>query len=103
MIKHRQIDTKTQYGLIRKDSRHRSMRNGESLNKNKPYNPGGSFNIQNNYNQKPLQGAIKSQVSFKGFDVNTVKTLFSPTVKKIPSKLTQKVFNSLKQISDVQV
>ncbi|MBS4759250.1 MAG: hypothetical protein KHX03_00960 [Clostridium sp.] len=93
MIRTRQIDIKNQYSLERKNFHHQQFEAGGSLPKAK------YTNLHNNYNIKPLQGAIQTQISFKGFDFNLAKNALKPTIKPIPRKLTEKVFASLKRIS----
>ena len=91
-----QIDTKTQYSMKRKEFRQPHYLAESSL--------GGSKSdfIQNSSIQKPLQGSVHSHISFKGFDLNSVAKFLNPVIKPVPRKLTSKVFESLKNISDAQ-
>ena len=90
-----QIDT-TQYAHKRKEFRRNHYTAESSLNSSK-------LNlIQNNSIKKPLQGSVQTQISFKGFDFNILKKALKPIVKPIPQKLTQKVFESLENISASQ-
>lgn len=86
--------TKHQYGLKRKDFRHRDYAAVGSLHSDKQYN-----SIQNNISTKPLQGSAYAQVSFKGFNLGNINKALKPVVKTVPDNLKQKVFNSLKHIS----
>ena len=92
-----QIDIKNQYGLKRKEFRHRDFAERGSLSSGKQNNI-----IQNNSIQKPLQGGAYAQVSFKGFAFDGIKKAFKPVVKVVPDKLKNKVFDSLMHISDTQ-
>ncbi len=96
MITTGQIDIKNQYGLKRKEFRHRDYAKWSSLNSGK-YN-----NTEYNIIQKPLQGGVHTQVSFKGFAFDGIKKAFKPVVKVVPDNLKNKVFDSLMHISDVQ-
>ena len=86
--------TKHQYGLKRKDFRHRDYAAVGSLHSDKQYN-----SIQNNISTKPLQGSAYAQVSFKGFNLGNINKALKPVVKTVPDNLKQKVFNSLEHIS----
>lgn len=92
----RQIDTKTQYALKRKEFRQHHYSAESSLKWSKP------DSIQNNSIQKPLQGSVQSHISFKGFDFNIANKLLKPIIKPVPKKLTKKVFQSLGDISKSQ-
>lgn len=85
-----------QYAYKRKDYR----RNYNSANNSLYYN--NTYSLRNNNIQKPLQDSVSTQISFKGLNLGFLEKTFKPVVKPIPKKLTQKVFNSLKDISDVQ-
>lgn len=84
------IETKTQY-IHRYRGRHDNWSDTGSYSQTQVHSI-----------QKPLQGGAYAQVSFKGFDFSGVKKTFSPYVKKIPKRLTQKVFSSIKHVSDEQ-
>ena len=62
------------------------------------YSQNASYTIQNNSIQKPLNGGLYPQISFKGFDFSMLKNSLKPIVKPIPKKLTAKVYKSLKDI-----
>lgn len=85
-----------QYAYKRRDYR----RNYNSANNSLYYN--NSYLIQNKSIQKPLLDSATTQISFKGLNLEFLEKTLKPIVKPIPKKLTQKVFNSLKDISDVQ-
>lgn len=85
-----------QYAYKRKDYRRNYNSTGSSLY----YNNG--YSIQNNSIQKPLQSSVTAPITFKGLNLKFLEKNFKPIVKPIPKKLTQKVFHSLKDISDVQ-
>lgn len=85
-----------QYAYKRKDYR----RNYNSTNSSLYYD--NRYSIQNNSIQKPLQSSGTTQIAFKGLNLSFFEKTFKPVVKPIPKKLTQKVFNSLKDISDTQ-
>ena len=97
MITTGQVDIKNQYGLKRKEFRHRNYAAMGSLNAGKQNNA-----IQNNSIQKTLQGGANAQISFKGFAFDSIKKTFMPTVKFVPANLKNKVFDSLKHISEQQ-
>ena len=85
-----------QYAYKRKDYR----RNYNSANGSLYYN--NNYLLQNNGIQKPLQSSVTTQISFKGLNLKFLESTFKPIIKPIPQKLTQKVFKSLKDISDTQ-
>ena len=89
------IDT-NQYAHMRKDIRRKLHPADSSQYKTK------QNYIQNNSTQKPLQGDVYTKTSFKGFDFKALKTITKPIIKPIPQKLTEKVFESLKNISSTQ-
>lgn len=97
MITTGHIDTKHQYGLKRKDFRHRDYAAVGSLHSDKQYN-----SIQHNIATEPLQGSAYAQVSFKGFNFGNITNALKPVVKTVPDNLKQKVFHSLKHISSEQ-
>lgn len=98
MTKIGQIDTRYQYGLKRKEFRHHYAVEG-SLPQSKIH----QNQIQYSSIQKPLQGSAHAQVSFKGFDINTLKKSVRPIIKVIPKKHIEKVIQTLEKISDKQV
>lgn len=98
MTKIGQIDTRYQYGLKRKEFRHHYAVEG-SL----PQSKINLNQIQYSSIQKPLQGSAHAQVSFKGFDIHTLKKSVRPIIKVIPKKHIEKVIQTLEKISDKQV
>lgn len=94
-----QIDT-TQYAHKRKESSRTHYTADSSLLWGKP-DILQNNSIQNSINE-PLQGSVNSHISFKGFDIYMLKKALKPVIKPVPEKLTQKVFNSLKDISSSQ-
>lgn len=95
MIKLGQIDTKNQYGLKRKKFHENDMEYG-SLHWGKQQNN----NVNNNFINKPLQGGVQTQISFKGFNFNN--SLTRPVTKIVHKNVTKKVFDALSHISDEQ-
>lgn len=93
-----QVDT-SQYVPKRKGFRQAHYLAESSLDWGKPEFLQNN-SIQNNI--KPLQGSVQTHISFKGFDFNTLKKALKPVIKPVPKKLTEKVFDSLKNISDSQ-
>ena len=91
-----QIDIKNQYGLKRKEFRHHYAAHG-SLPQGKLY----GHTQDKNTTTEPLQGSVQTHISFKGFNISAKKAL-KPLIKPVPEKLTKKVFDSLKNISDEQ-
>lgn len=97
MIKIGQIDTRHQYRLKRNENHNYDWQG--SLSSGKEYS---DTNITTGI-QKPLNGVVQSQVSFKGFSVPTLTSVLNPSVKLVPQNLRKKVLESLSRISDEQL
>lgn len=97
MIKIGQIDTRHQYRLKRNDN-HNDGWQGSLLSDKKYSDTVITKNIQ-----KPLNGDMRSQLSFKGFYNPFVGNILKPSIKLVPKNLQKKVFESLSRISDEQL
>lgn len=92
-----QIETQSQYGLKRKESRYQYAAGG-SLHSGKQ----DSLIQDKSIFTKPLQEGVHTQISFKGFGFSAAKKTLKPIIKIVPQNLTDKVFDSLQKISEQQ-
>lgn len=97
MIKIGQVDIRHQYRLKRNGNHNYDWQG--SLSSGKEYS---DTNITTGI-QKPLNGGVQSQVSFKGFSVPALTSVFKPSVKLVPQNLRKKVLDSLSRISSEQL
>ena len=93
MINIGQIEFKNQYGLKRKIYNHNKYGLENSL-------LSGSVTVNSKNNFKSLMSSENSRVSFKGY--NYYQKLLKPAVKVVPKNISDKVFDSLKNISNEQ-
>lgn len=92
-----QIETQSQYGLKRKEVRYQQAAGG-SLHSGKQ-----DGLIQNkSIFSEPLQERVYTQISFKGSGFSVLQKALKPIIKTVPQNLTDKVFDSLKKISEQQ-
>lgn len=92
MINLGQIESKNQYGLKRRIYNHKHGSHSSLLS--------DGTTVDYYKNQKPLLLRDSSRVSFKGFNISA--KFFKPIVKVVPKNISDKVFNSLKNISKEQ-